>query len=164
MTKNIKSRRKLLKNKKTLFKILIILFLSITILVILSKLVSEHIRKALIPPSRPTKAQVEVNAPYNLDASVIFNNKENTHIFTDTIIPILDRAKKSVELAMYSFDSVVLREKLYKLNKRGVKVTLVFSGGKLKQHNIVFKDLPAGIILINLGNGDFNSSFMHHKM
>jgi len=151
------------KNKKNI--ILFVVFF--IILLFFCFLLGTTIRKDdLSIPSlteqRPAK-EIKIN---NRDfiGQVYFNDQFYTEIFSDLIIPEIKKARSSIEVAMYSFNSEKLRDEIYLANKRGVKVTLILNKRKKKQHDIVFANLPQNIKRFDLGEStEEQIGLMHHK-
>ncbi len=130
---------------------------------------------------RGTKSKLEVVNKYNnvlpsqilssdenLDTKLYFNNVLGEDKALDPVVEVINGAKHSVELAMFSFDSTKVKKALYDATNRGVQVTLILDSSRNIKHNRVFSDLPVSIKRIDVGNYDesisTNNIYMHHKL
>ncbi|MDD4996285.1 MAG: phosphatidylserine/phosphatidylglycerophosphate/cardiolipin synthase family protein [Patescibacteria group bacterium] len=102
----------------------------------------------------------EVESKNDFRGEIYFNNEFKTNLFSEIIIKKIKNAKKTIDLAMYSFNLEGFKEELYRAKQRGVKITMIFDKEKEEQHNLVFYDLPSGIKRID-ANTDLG--YMHHK-
>lgn len=102
-----------------------------------------------------------------LEVHIDFNNGVGTTGAMKKFAESIDRAKYSVEIAVFSLRSDTIRRALYKANARGVKVTLILDSSRKDQHDYVLAEMPSGIERIDSGVYDAEdlsySSFMHHK-
>jgi len=155
-------KKELKRNKKNIIlsiAILIILFVSCFLL-------GRIVRKDDLPIPGLTKRMPakEIRVNKNFEGHVYFNDQFYTKMFSDLIIPEIEKARKSIEVAMYSFNSEALRDEIYQANERGVEVTLIFNERKKEQHDIVFVDLPENIKRFDLGkDAEDQVGLMHHK-
>ena len=154
--------RKHRKYKKKIIKIIAYFICLAIVLVFLShKLTSLRLLESNLPNYMSSQ---KVKVDRNMEGMVYFNNEFQTNQFLDTISQAIDNAKKSIEIAMYSFNLEILRDKLYEADKKGIEITLVLDIDKSKQHDIVFADLPKNIERINPGKSPTKSNpNMHHK-
>ena len=152
-------KKRLRKYKKLFIGMLILVVLIITTLVYYSGRVSTVIDNAVkITPYSPGLVK---NIDHNLETTVYFNQKFNDDsILTNTLTNAVRGAKKSIELAMYSFDYRPLADELYRASARGVKVTLILSPDNKSQHDIIFEKAPKEIEFINF---EKSKSYMHDK-
>ena len=109
------------------------------------------------PPNRPAQA---INSSEPVVAAVDFSNEKDSGSLAQTVIKEIDGAQKTLEIAMYSFKSVPIREAIYRANLRGVKVTMILDWRKRGEHDIFFGGLPSGIKRLDRGS---SSALMHHK-
>ncbi len=104
----------------------------------------------------------------NFISKAYFNNVPGEDIALNPILDIIHNAKYSIEVAMFSFDSLKLKQGLYEAAARGVKVTLILDASRSAKHDMIFSDLPASIKRIDLGgfNPDVSAEniYMHHKL
>ncbi|MFZ4648741.1 MAG: phospholipase D-like domain-containing protein [Patescibacteria group bacterium] len=154
--KLIKKNNTKISNKKLLPFLLSGLIL---ILIILSAVVffKYFFYKASNQKATPAKL-IEVKD--NFSGQLYFNNEFGKNIFSSVIIEAINQSKKSIELAVYSMDDTRIRDAVYRAEKRGVKVILIFSDKRKAGHNQIFKDLPLNIKRIDVPSVD---GYMHHK-
>ncbi|MEI6529631.1 MAG: phospholipase D-like domain-containing protein [Candidatus Falkowbacteria bacterium] len=96
---------------------------------------------------------------------IYFTNENAKVDSSQLIIDEINRAQKTIEIAMYSFKSNDIRDALYKASERGVKVTLILDYRKKTENNIFLLNMPTNIKRIDVGtdNGAGGTSLMHHK-
>ena len=146
------------KYKKIFFKVLFLTIFSLILLFFISKKFNSY---NLINLELPNYiCQEEIYSDQELKAEVYFNNHFETNTFSQKIISNIQGAKKSIEIAMYSFSLENIKQEIYQAAKRGVKITIIFDQEKEEQHNIIFSNLPVEIKRLDLKT--FRSC-MHHK-
>ncbi len=119
------------------------------------------IEKWLLVKSKPSVI-IETEVP--VQADILFNDVAGTEIFSDRIVAEINRANKTLEIAMYAFTSVRLKEAVYEANRRGVKVTIMTDFRKKENHDIFFADAPKSIKRLEAGSETSNKTIlMHHK-
>lgn len=148
-------------------KILAGLILGIVILLLLALAVSKLrflLDRFLVPPNRPAQT---VTAGKPVATDIFFSNEGETvspGSSSQTVIKEIDKAQKTLEIAMYSFKSIPIKEAVYRANLRGVKVTLIMDWRKKAEHDIFFSDLPTSIRRFDRGSSNRGgSALMHHK-
>jgi phosphatidylserine/phosphatidylglycerophosphate/cardiolipin synthase-like enzyme len=151
-----------LKNKYVLIAILVLLLCLAVVLVYYSKKVSSVTADNFkVLPYAPL---IDKKIDRDFAAELLFNNQPNQKPFTPLLVDEIKKAKSSIDLAMYSIDSNVLKDELYAAAKRGVNVNIVLSNNKKNQHHHLFADAPANVKTYDLGgDGDVNYNLMHHK-
>jgi phosphatidylserine/phosphatidylglycerophosphate/cardiolipin synthase-like enzyme len=159
MTKNIWWLRKKLKKYKKLFIFSLLIFIlgSVFLIIISKKMTDLNLFNFSLPKYLTSQ---QIDSENNFSGKIYFNDHFKTHLFSDIIISAIRSAKKTINLAMYSFNLKNLKDELYQAEKRGVKITMVFDQNKKEQHNIVFNDLPSNIDRIDV---DSEAGYMHHK-
>jgi phosphatidylserine/phosphatidylglycerophosphate/cardiolipin synthase-like enzyme len=109
------------------------------------------------------KAKIVVEEKSNFAGKLYFNEVPNTEIFTNLILEHIDQARKTIDVAMFSFDNVKLKDALVKAQKRGVQVRLVLDKSNSVQHRMVFgKNSPLEIKDVGQENSSIGD-YMHHK-
>jgi len=151
--------------KKEYKRIFFYFFLLVIIIFIVSYLlkISRPILDNFIVPSSQPAPLIISNEEFKAD--VYFSNEESPVNFSALIIKEIDRAQKTLEIAMYSFKSLPLEEAVYRASERGVKVFLILGSQDQAAHDIYFNHLPKGIKRLDLGakNESGNTALMHHK-
>jgi len=109
-------------------------------------------------------AAEELVAPREFKANVIFNDSLQDYPFSDLLIAHMRGAQKSIYAAVYSIDSVEIRDELYAAANRGIKVEIVLDYKKHIQHSKLFINPPKNLKIqeLNTGNSTGNS-YMHNK-
>ncbi|MFZ4631718.1 MAG: phospholipase D-like domain-containing protein [Patescibacteria group bacterium] len=99
-----------------------------------------------------------------VESNIYFNYASSTNSFSPLIIKEIDKASKSLEIAVYSFKSQSIKEAVYRAVDRGVKVTLIFDLHKKEINDVLWLDLPLAIKRLDLGSSSTTYSvLMHHK-
>lgn len=150
----------LIKNHK--FKkivILVVLPLSMFGLIfLLSNLLFNLYKRPVNVDFAPVKI-IEITEPFS--GSLHFNDELGKDDFSNLIIKNIDNSQKTIELAMYSIDSVSIKDAILRASNRGVMVNLIFSN----QHEVgeleLFKDRNSNVKISFLGVS--SDSYMHHK-
>ncbi len=149
------------KNKSRTDKLLIILpaiviFALITFLIILTVRELRYPKEVKFYPEKT----IDVNESFS--GQLHFNDVLGLDNFSKLIVSGIDGAQKRIEIAMYSMDSVDIREALFKAAERGVEVNLVFSN----KHEILlrkfFENAPSSFKIVYVGNA-VEQVYMHHK-
>lgn len=158
MTKGIiLARKQLKKYRNKIKKYSLYLLLLFTILILSSFFINLNIFNPI--DFRPTK-KIDNSRKYK--TKLFFNDNLLDESFKEIISKEINKATNSIEMAIYSFSSLSLKEDIYKANERGVKVTIISSKNKDRQHRIIFNDLPNDIEFISLGSTN-PPEYMHHK-
>lgn len=149
--------------KKIYLRKILSIFLLITALVFLAFLLKESLaRLNFIASNSFSKKIIKTVEP--VISEIYFNNASNQQTFSPLIIKEIDRAEKSLEIAVYSFKSLAIKEAVYRASARGVKVTLVLDFRKKGINDVLFLDLPPAVKRLNLGQSSTTYSvLMHHK-
>lgn len=147
--------------KNIMFGALIGLILLVLLAFAVSKL-RWLLTEFIVPTHRP--AQI-INSNEPVATEIFFSNEGGRENPSQTIIKEIDKAQKTLEIAMYSFKSVAIREAIYRANLRGVKVTLILDWHKRAEHDIFLSDWPIGIRRLDLGGASNvgGTALMHHK-
>ncbi|MDD2680591.1 MAG: phospholipase D-like domain-containing protein [Patescibacteria group bacterium] len=150
------------KFKKWRLLVGVVLFiLALFILSLLSRWGARLIGDWLTIKSKPAYSVV---SPTPLEADILFNDEPGTEIFSERIIKELNSAKKSVEVAMYTFSSEKLKQALYQASDRGLKVTIISDVSNHNSSSLFFAEAPADLIWLEAGsNNGGRTTFMHHK-
>lgn len=149
------------KKKKLLFLIIIILAFLFSLFVI----ANNWLRPLLKLNESPAKATHSVQTEIPVTAQIYFTNEEAKVNSSQLIIDEINRAQKTIEVAMYSFKSLDIKEALYRANERGVKVILILDSRKKEENNKFFFDLPTNMKRFDVGtyNVSGGTTLMHHK-
>ncbi|MFZ4631973.1 MAG: phospholipase D-like domain-containing protein [Patescibacteria group bacterium] len=158
----MKSTKSFLKKIPRIPKRIVLIFFGVIILVMLiAASVFWLIDSRLFNNKYAPKYSEE--APRNLEAEILFNNKVGESEFSAAFVGLIRSASSSIDLAMYSLDSTEIRDELYKAANRGVIVRAVVSSNKRTQYNNLFKDKPANVFLSEENLGPKQNGFMHNK-
>lgn len=101
-----------------------------------------------------------VTTDKEVQLETIFNDEPGSTVFSERILEEINQAQNSIEIAMYAFSSLALKEALYEADKRGVKVKIITDARKEENHQMFFADAPKSIERIVPSN---QSTLMHHK-
>jgi phosphatidylserine/phosphatidylglycerophosphate/cardiolipin synthase-like enzyme len=94
---------------------------------------------------------------------VFFNDVPGQRHLSDRIRDTMKRARRSIEVTVYSFDMVTLRRAMQAALIRGVDVDLVLERSKREQHARLFHG-NATLPIVELGSAEDDSGgYMHHK-
>lgn len=150
------------KKKKKLFFLIIII---IALLFSLFFVANQWLRPLLNISAAPAKPAYIVKTEEPVLTQIYFTNENAKVNSSQLIIDEINRAQKTIEIAMYSFKSNDIRDALYRANERGVKVTLILDYRKKAENNIFFLNMPTNIKRIDIGtdNGAGGTALMHHK-
>ena len=125
------------------------------------------VTRTVLPHVQTVEPRETFIATSSLDAKIYFNNEVGETGSIDLLKHQIDAAEHTIEIAMFSFGSEVLKDALYAADKRGVQVTLLLNTSKAPQHDKLFSDLPRTIRRIDVGTFDaknsMNTVYMHHK-
>lgn len=150
--------------KNIVYKYILYTLLVMGILLGVKYIFTTYVTYSLYNKSVPGSS-VHVNSPFL--SKVYFNNTLGESTFLDQVVKVIDESKKSVEVAMFSFDSQKVKDALYRAHDRGVQVTLVLDSSRKEKHSLVFYDLPPDIKRIDVGSSDklitTQNIYMHHK-
>lgn len=134
------------------------LFLLALVIKPAAKILDDFIAPDFTRPGRTLSADQPLNS------QLFFNDQLGTTIFSDVLLADIDKAQYSLEIAMYSFKSPVLRDAVYRAAGRGVAITLILDWRKRDVHDQVFTYLPDTIKRLDLGSDVFKETvLMHHK-
>lgn len=115
----------------------------------------------LIIKSKPAEI---VNITKPVETDIIFNDEMGSEVFSERIISEIDQAKKSLEIAMYTFSSEKLKQAVYRAAARGLSVTIINDWHKHDSHELFFADAPTSIVRLELGSDSGGKTvLMHHK-
>lgn len=139
----------------------LVLLIFLFLLAFLARRGGTIVEKWLLIKSSPELSTV---AAEPLVADILFNDEPGSSVFSDRIITEINQAQKSLEIAMYSFTSVRLKEAVYAADKRGVQVTIITDSRKQENHNNFFAEAPRSIKRLEGGAETSNKTIlMHHK-
>lgn len=143
------------------FLLPLILIVFLLVLAFIARRGGAIVEKWLLIKSSPS---VSVATAEPLAADLLFNDQPGSSVFSDRIISEVEKAQKSLEIAMYSFTSVRLKEAIYAADRRGVKVTIITDSRKKEGHDNFFADAPRSIKRLEGGAETSNKTIlMHHK-
>jgi phosphatidylserine/phosphatidylglycerophosphate/cardiolipin synthase-like enzyme len=131
-------------------------FLSYFVFKVSSKSLTNFIKPKLKPAYN-----IEVTKP--LESSFIFSNELDSVSLSEPIVEEINKASRTLEIALYSIKSTPIKKAIYAAYERGVMVTLIMDYRKKDVHDIFFDDLPVGINRIDLGSSYPSTILMHHK-
>lgn len=154
MIKNLPLFRKKRKQVLTIFWLVFLLFL--TIFLVFS--VVNYYQKPEIKWLTIPEKELLINEPFS--GNLYFNDTLGYNTFSPLVVSGIERAEKSIELAMYSFDSLVIRDALIRAADRGVAVKIIFSSKHEVGENNFFSEAQDKIQLKFL---DQKKGYMHHK-
>lgn len=151
---------KIKRNKKKVF----ILFL--TSLIVLSFLFFISMKFSINSYLQTYNAEPKIksNVNYPLKGELYLKSSLGDKTFSEPIIYSLNKAKKSIEIAVYSIDILEIISILEEKRKSGLEITVIVPENKYEKNKEIFKD--TGIKLISLGKKIENEEygeFMHHK-
>jgi phosphatidylserine/phosphatidylglycerophosphate/cardiolipin synthase-like enzyme len=115
------------------------------------------LEERLILKSEPFRT---VHSYEAVELEAIFNDNPGSELFSEIILEEINQAQNSIEIAMYAFSSLKLKEALYAADKRGVKVKIITDARKEDSHQMFFADAPKSIMRIAPST---KSTLMHHK-
>ncbi len=161
LKKSLRSRNLFALDRQFFYWLLPLLFvaLSAACLSFVVRNFNPAVQSAIPAPARLIKVTEAFSG------NLYFNNEFGRNTFSELLIPAIDRARNSVEVAVYSLDHAGIRDALYRAAGRGVAVTVVLSDKQLAGHNFIFKDLPKNVRRIDAASavgGNFSGS-MHDK-
>ncbi|MCX6795761.1 MAG: phosphatidylserine/phosphatidylglycerophosphate/cardiolipin synthase family protein [Candidatus Falkowbacteria bacterium] len=96
----------------------------------------------------------------DFSGKLYFNNDLGDDNLAPILIKAIDDSQKSIELAVYSMDNILIREAIYRAANRGVAVTIMLGNKNKAGHDKIFENLPKNIKRINFSAG---GGSMHHK-
>ncbi len=131
----------MIKSKKNKRRILIFITITIAVILFLSIFVFPSL-KSLLSVERTYSPAATINIPHELNAQVYLNDTLNDNVFSKLLISKIENAEKTIDAAVYSVNSLNIRDALYQAAERGVKVSLVLDFKKENQHLQVFTDMP----------------------
>ncbi len=112
--------------------------------------------------------QVVVYKNTPMDTKIFFNNELEDKKYLNNIVEMIDSAKSTIDIVMFSFYSYKIRDAIYRASERGVKVTLVLDYSRKLKHDAFFIKLPKDIVRIDTGffdpQNNKNAEYMHHKL
>jgi phosphatidylserine/phosphatidylglycerophosphate/cardiolipin synthase-like enzyme len=157
----MKSRKKL----SLAYKIIISLAILISVIFVI---------KLILGAAFYASRNHEINTPAlsiststSLSVNLDFNNEVEVKGAIEKFEQSINKAKHSIEVAVFSLNSDRIRKALVNADKRGVKVTMILDSSRLEQHDSQFKNSAESIIRINRGKYDSENSrntwYMHHK-
>ena len=157
---------------KKFWRLVIFYFLGILVVISGVTILIKELNRYAVSFVTPTNLPAQITKTDQAVAAKIFFTNEpdqSGSLLTATstlqiISQEIDRAQKTLEIAMYSFNAPVLKEAVYRAAKRGVKVTLILDFRRSYIHNQFFSDLPSNIKRLDLGSAGLGrTSLMHHK-
>lgn len=147
--------------KHRLILIIVILMLVVFLLPFWTlKKMSGSLQNFLTPALQPAHS-IRVDKP--LEADWFFSNEPDSSSLSAVITAEINKAQRTLEIAVYSIKSELIKTAIYDAYRRGVKVTLILDYRKTAIHDEAFKDLPAGITRLDLGSDWPKTILMHHK-
>ncbi len=149
------------KNKSVTDRLLIILpaaviFALIIFLILFTTKELLHQKEIKFYPEKT----ISINESFS--GKLHFNDILGLDNFSELIISGINGAKDKIEIAMYSMDSVDIRDALFKAAERGVQVNLVFSDKHQISLQRFFENAPGGFQIVYVGKSA-DQVYMHHK-
>jgi len=99
-----------------------------------------------------------ISEPFS--GQLYFNDRLGGNLFSAAIIAAIDEAKSNIEVAVYSLDSLPIRDALYNAAKRGVNVSLIFSDKRQAGIESIFQGKPSNVAVSYIPS---TPGSMHHK-
>ena len=149
------------KNKSRADKLLIILP-AIVIFALITFLILLTVRELRYPKEVKFYPEKTIDVNESFSGQLHFNDVLGSEDFSKLIISSIEDEQKRIEMAMYSMDSVDIRDALFKAAERGVEVKLVFSNKHEIRLRQFFESAPSGIKIVYVGNS-IEKVYMHHK-
>ncbi|MBT4917780.1 phosphatidylserine/phosphatidylglycerophosphate/cardiolipin synthase family protein [Candidatus Peregrinibacteria bacterium] len=107
--------------------------------------------------------RVEKTIESDFVSEVYFNDEMDGEIFSDLITSVINDAKESIYISMYSFNMKNIVEALEDATERGVDVRIILDQSRREQHDEIFADFE-GVDIIQIGGDiDISGDYMHHK-
>lgn len=110
-------------------------------------------------------SNITIDRPLLTDIS--FNNQVEQTGAINKFESSIDKAKHSIDIAVFSFLSDRLRQALVRADNRGVKITMILDISRKSQHNLALANSIGKMTIIDRGRYDQensrNSFNMHHK-
>lgn len=145
------------RNKKKLFFILGAIF----VLVVFSLIIKVLISNLNIEYNSPKK---EVYSRKPVVSDLFFSNSDVSDDLNKIIVSEIDKATKTLDIAVYSLKSNSIKEAIYRAANRGVNITIVLDFRKKAVHDEFLSEMPLNIKRLNLGSDVMPKVFlMHHK-
>jgi len=100
-----------------------------------------------------------------LESEMLFNNELNSSVFTDKLVEEIEKAQKTINVAIYSVDSEVIRDSLFAAAERGVKIQVVSDSKKRNGHATLFSNPPVNFAMKDVPEQRKKKveSYMHNK-
>lgn len=149
------------KNKSRADKLLIILP-AIVIFALITFLILLTVRELRYPKEVKFYPEKTIDVNESFSGQLHFNDVLGSEDFSKLIISSIEGAQKRIEMAMYSMDSVDIRDSLFKAAERGVEVKLVFSNKHEIRLRQFFESAPNNFKIVYVGNS-IEQVYMHHK-
>lgn len=154
-----------LSRRSTFIIIFICLIASISLI---SFFKDTKVKIDLISKYKDVSPAQTISSEEKLITKVYFNNVLGEEAALDPVVDVINNAKHSIEIAMFSFDSSKVKNALYKAASKGIQITLILDSTRGAKHNKMFSDLPQSITRIDVGSFDADTStnniYMHHKL
>lgn len=139
----------------------LVIILGLLLLALLARQGGVLVEKWLLIKSRPA---ISVTTGTPVSAELLFNHEPGVEIFSERIVAEIGQAQQSLEIAMYAFSSVKLKEAVYAAQRRGVKVTIITDFRKRENHEAFFADAVKDIKRLEAGAETASKTIlMHHK-
>ncbi len=158
MLKNILSEFKNRRRRKKILKYTGIFIVSSFLLILISSKI--HLIDFSFDAYHPKK---DINIQKSFEGELFFNDEPETTIFSDLIISEINKAQKSIEIGIFSFNMYDVYYALIEAQKRGVEITIVLDQSRKLKYDNTFGQ--ASIFDVSGVGGDIETSgdYMHHK-
>lgn len=149
------------RNYNIFKKVLVFLGLPAVILgalFFLSREFFQLFRQAPVSAAAPLKT---IEVAEHFSGRVYFNDSLGTNDFSELLTNNIDKAEKSIEIAVYSMDSRAIQDALYRAAARGVAVNIIFDATHQENLRNFFAAKPENVKIDFASAGE--SGYMHHK-
>jgi phosphatidylserine/phosphatidylglycerophosphate/cardiolipin synthase-like enzyme len=147
------------KNKKLRKRLITIMPLLLLFLAVYSIfLVINYYQEPVVDKISPVN-EIKISEPFS--GELFFNDNLGDEKLSALVVSSIDKAEKSVDLAMYSLDDLNIRNSLMAAANRGVLVTIVFSSKHEASERSFFAGHGNNLRLLFVG--DEETGYMHHK-
>ncbi len=138
-----------------------VILLAVFLLALMVRPLANYFDRLII---RSVEPAVTLEQAEPVATEILFNNQLGTTIFAEAIIPLIDQAQTSLEIAMYGFSYPEITEAIFRASQRGVKVILILDKQHKISHDQVLASMPPEIKRLDLGaDSDERGNLMHHK-
>lgn len=100
---------------------------------------------------------------HDAQIEILFNDELQGHIFSTNLIKLIRESKEKIIGAIYSIDSIEIRDELYQASARGVQIDLILDYKKRDSTAKLFKSPPPGFNIIEVNKTTVNEGYMHNK-